>query len=291
MVSGEGTVADVLAGRARFAVVHGNSWRVRRSLPAGSVDVDLSDPPYSSGGLTRGDRTKSTDTKYTQSGSTGKRPDFTGDAMDGRAWTRWCVSWMEEARRCASAEGKLAAFIDWRQLPAMTDAVQAAGWVWRGIAPWDKGEGSRPNPGGFRSQCEYIVWATVGPLPPPEPGVIILPGCFRFSVKQDDKHHQTGKPTPLMRELVRLCPPDGLVFDGFAGSGTTAVAAILEGRRVIAVERSEEYYRVALERCRAAAEGRRADVRFSDAPLDTTSAVRVEAPEWGALFDATRGPQ
>ena len=283
-MSAEGTVADVLAGRARYAVVCGNSWRVRRGLPSGCIDVDLSDPPYSSGGMTRGDRAQRTDTKYTRTDFQGRRPDFTGDAMDGRAWTRWCVGWMEEARRCATADGRLAAFIDWRQLPAMTDAVQAAGWIWRGIVPWDKGGGARPTPGGFKNQCEYLVWATVGPLPPAEVGVITRPGCFTFGVQQDDKHHQTGKPTPLMRELVKLCPPDGLIFDGFAGSGTTAVAAILEGRRVIAVERSEEYYRVALERCRAAAEGRRPDVRFGDGVLDTSSPVRVEAGDSGPLF-------
>lgn len=280
----EGTVADVLAGEARFAVVCGDAVEVLRGLPSGCIDVDLSDPPYSSGGLMRGDRAKSTDRKYTQSGSEGRRPDFTGDAMDQRVWTRWCAQWMEEARRCASAQGKLAAFIDWRQLPAMTDAVQLAGWIWRGVAAWDKGEGSRVTPGGFRAQCEYIVWATVGPLPMPEPGVLVLPGCFRSPVRQDDKFHQTGKSTPLMRELVKLCPPDGLIFDGFAGSGTTAVAAILEGRRVIAVERSEEYHRVALERCRAAAEGRRPDVRFGDGVLDTSSPVRVEAGDSGPLF-------
>ncbi len=268
-MSGEGTVADVIAGRARWCVVHGNSWRVRRSLPSGSIDVDLSDPPYSSGGMHRGDRTASTDSKYTQSQSQGRRPDFTGDAMDGRAWTRWCVAWMEEARRCASPRGKLAAFIDWRQLPSMTDAVQAAGWIWRGVAAWNKGEGSRLNRGGFRSQCEFIVWATVGPLPAPMPGVIILPGCFAETVKQADKHHQTGKPTALMRELVKLCPTDGVIFDGFAGSGTTAKAAILEGRRVIAVERSEEYYRVAVDRCRAAERGEEIEFGANEKPRAT----------------------
>jgi len=288
MAQGEGTPAEVLAGTARFAVVHGNSWRVRRSLPTGSVDVDLSDPPYSSGGAFRGDRAKSTDTKYTQSAYTGRRPDFTGDAMDGRAWTKWCTAWMEDARRCASPDGKLAAFIDWRQLPAMTDAVQMAGWIWRGTAAWDKGEGSRVTPGGFRAQCEFIVWATVGPLPPPETGVLVLPGCFKFPVLQSDKHHQTGKPTPLMRELVKLCPPGGLIFDGFAGSGTTAVAAVLEGRRVIAVERSEEYYRVALERCRAAAEGRRPDIRFSDEPLDASSPIVAPSADFGPLFGGAK---
>ena len=235
----------------------------------------------------RGDRSKSTDTKYTQSGHQGRRPDFTGDAMDGRSWMRWCVMWMEEARRCAATPyGKIAAFVDWRQLPSMSDALQSSGWIWRGIAAWNKGEGSRATPGGFRAQCEFVVWGTVGPLPPPEPGVIVRPGCFFFPVQQADKFHQTGKPTPLMRELVKVCPPDGLIFDGFAGSGTTAVAAILEGRRVIAVERSEDYYRVALERCRAAAEGRRPDVRFSaDAP-DTTSPIAVTSTDFGPLFSA-----
>ena len=129
-------------------------------------------------------------------------------------------------------------------------------------------------------------WTTgaYGPLPLPEPGVIILPGCIRHTVRQDDKHHQTGKPTPLMRDLVKLCPPGGVIFDGYAGSGTTAAAALMEGRRVIAVERSEEYHRVALERCRAAAEGRRPDVRFGDGVLDTSSPVRVEAGDSGPLF-------
>ena len=39
--NGEGSVSDVIAGRAQWCVVHGNSWRVRRSLPSGCVDVDL----------------------------------------------------------------------------------------------------------------------------------------------------------------------------------------------------------------------------------------------------------
>ena len=71
--NGEGSVSDVIAGRAQWCVVLGNSWRVRRSLPSGCVDVDLSDPPSSSGGMTRRDRTKSTDSKYTQTQSQGLR--------------------------------------------------------------------------------------------------------------------------------------------------------------------------------------------------------------------------
>ena len=45
-----------------------------------------------------------------------------------------------------------------------TDALQWAGWIWRGTAVWDKGN-SRPQKGRFRQQAEYIVWGSNGPMP------------------------------------------------------------------------------------------------------------------------------
>lgn len=53
--------------------------------------------------------------------------------------------------------------------------------------------------------------------------------------------HPTVKPTPLMRYLVRLItPPGGTVLDCFGGSGSTGVAAILEGFDCIVIERDED---------------------------------------------------
>ena len=113
---------------------------------------------------------------------------------------------------------------------------------------------SRPVPGGFRAQCEYAVWATNGPLPPPVAGCGVYPGFLQASVTQDDKHHQTGKPVSIMRELVRVVRRDGVLLDPFAGSGSTGVAALLEGRRVILCERVPEYAAVARARLADAAE-------------------------------------
>ncbi|AEL98218.1 methyltransferase [Mycobacterium phage BigNuz] len=54
--------------------------------------------------------------------------------------------------------------------------------------------------------------------------------------------HPTVKPLDLMRWLVRLVtPPNGVVLDPFAGSGTTAEACIHEHKRCITVEREAEY--------------------------------------------------
>jgi len=55
--------------------------------------------------------------------------------------------------------------------------------------------------------------------------------------------HPTVKPLALMRYLVKLVtPPSGTVLDPFLGSGSTAVAAILEGFEWIGCEMTEDYF-------------------------------------------------
>lgn len=54
--------------------------------------------------------------------------------------------------------------------------------------------------------------------------------------------HPTVKPVDLMQWLVRLVVPEGgHVLDPFAGSGTTGVAAMIEGRDATLIELSGEY--------------------------------------------------
>lgn len=61
--------------------------------------------------------------------------------------------------------------------------------------------------------------------------------------------HPTVKPLALMRWLVRLVtPPGGVVLDPFAGSGSTGIAALLEGRTFLGIEREGEYVDIACAR-------------------------------------------
>lgn len=62
----------------------------------------------------------------------------------------------------------------------------------------------------------------------------------RFQPTQN--FHPTVKPIALMRYLVRLVtPPNGTVLDPFTGSGTTLVAAVLEGFNSIGMELTADY--------------------------------------------------
>lgn len=192
-----------------------------------------------------------TGAKYEQSGQALSRADFAGDTRDQRGWGHWCALWLAEALRVSRPGSFLAMFCDWRQLPTATDAVQAGGWVWRGLIPWVK-PGARPTLGRPTNSAEYVVWATNGAAPLEGE---CHPGYLIERVSQADKHHMTGKPTDVMRALVRLCPRGGVVIDPFAGSGTTLVAAALEGRRGLGFEITEHYAAVARDRIGAARAG------------------------------------
>ena len=230
----------------------GDALAVLADLPTGSVDALITDPPYSSGGMVRGDRAgKSAQDKYKapRGGRADSLEDFTGDNRDQRGYAFWVNLWLGEALRVVKPGGVALLFTDWRQLPTTTDVMQAAGWVWRGIVPWSK-PGLRPMSGRFRAECEFVVWGSAGGMTW-DYTAPALPGFFQ-SRPPSDRDHITQKPVDVMRELTQIVPEEGTVLDPFMGSGTTGVAAMLERRKFIGVEMVEHYQQVAERRIREA---------------------------------------
>jgi site-specific DNA-methyltransferase (adenine-specific) len=67
--------------------------------------------------------------------------------------------------------------------------------------------------------------------------------------KDAHNFHPTVKPLKLMRYLCKLVtPPNGIVLDPYMGSGSTGVAAILEGFKFVGIEVNKEYYDIATNR-------------------------------------------
>lgn len=223
---------------------HGDTLLLLREIEDESVDLLLTDPPYSSGGMFRGDRMVDTSTKYVQTGTQAERVDFDGDTRDQRGFLAWASLWLAECWRISKPGGCCLVFSDWRQLPTMTDAVQAGGWIWRGIIAWDKGASVRPR-SGFSARAEYLVWGTRGSFTRDVylPGVIMAP-----TPRGDARRHQTEKPIGLLEQLIEVSPPEGLVLDPFAGSGSTLDAARNRGRRAIGFEINDHYIEVAGKR-------------------------------------------
>lgn len=218
-------------------------------LEPGGVDLVLTDPPYSSGGFTRSDRNGSTGIKYRLTGTDRSLPEFSGDNRDQRSLGIWCSYWMADLLQVCREGAVLGTFIDWRNLPVMIDSCQVGGWVYRGILVWDKTEQAKPEKGWFRSQAEYCVLASAGPI---ARGVnaegICQPGVLRYRVNIQEKQHTTEKPIELIRDIMQTRPDWRTVLDPFLGSGTTLRACKDLGRRGIGIEIEERYCEIAARR-------------------------------------------
>lgn len=105
--------------------------------------------------------------------------------------------------------------------------------------------GTRPD---HKPKVGTAVYGDYGPRPFSEPrGDEGSAARFFYAAKADTddrlgSSHPTIKPLDLIQYLVRLVtPPNGIVLDCFAGTGTTGEAAWREGMRAVLIEREAEY--------------------------------------------------
>ena len=101
--------------------------------------------------------------------------------------------------------------------------------------------------------------------------------------------HPTVKPIDVMRWLVRLVtPPGGTVLDPFTGSGTTGIAAGLEGFGFIGIEREAEYLAIAEARIAwwGDKHGDTADILVANGLAEKAKAEHVERGQLDLLGEA-----
>ena len=116
---------------------------------------------------------------------------------------------------------------------------------------------------GPHSQCATTIfslfvrtWATPHDPAAEDYPVLALPGAIRTTrhsaVYAMHSYHQGKKPHDAIRQYIRhFSRPGELVLDPFCGSGGTALAAMLEGRTAIALDRSPAAVFIARNYCTA----------------------------------------
>ena len=109
------------------------------------------------------------------------------------------------------------------------------------------------------SRCQWLIWNKVqrGVMTDGEMAWTNKQGSLKiFDMARTDayinttelKHHPTQKPTPLISWCLSLYPEAQTILDPFLGSGTTAVAAKILGRKCIGIEIEEKYCEIAVKR-------------------------------------------
>ena len=151
--------------------------------------------------------------------------------------------WASWVPRC---RGWFVAFTSSDLAPAYVEALEGAGrYVFAPLPFFSPGSRVRLSGDGPSSWTCWIVVARPRTVEFTRWGT--LPGGYVFP--PEDCEVVGGKPLGLMRAIVRdYSRPGDLVCDPFVGSGTTLLAAVMEGRRAVGAEEKPEHYEIARKR-------------------------------------------
>lgn len=215
-------------------IIHGDCLEVMRGMADGSVDAVITDPPY-------GMSYVSSRRRHTNAIAV----PIAGDAEFGPDFHR---EWLTEAWRLVRNGGALYLFASDHHLGDFRAAVRDAEWHLKRTLVWVKNAWTSGDlAGDYGHRTEFVVFAHKGRHRlngPREGNVLEFP-----RVAPQHLVHSCQKPVPLLGHLIRKSvQPYGLVADPFAGSGSTGVAALMQGRRFIGIERELSYVEIARKR-------------------------------------------
>ena len=224
------TVAEVLDGRSRWAVVQGDCLDVMRGLPSGCVDAVVTDPPY---GL---------DFPYI-------------GYEDTRDNLRALIAaFLPEARRVA--RNRVIVLCGPTQIALYPESDWVGAITWRTTASFGRAGYNQWTPVLLYGNDVDGFGSVNGMLKSDTFGIVGSEG-IGFARGEDERKHTCPKPLGLMRPVIRrYVEPGAVVLDPFCGSGTTGVVSVADGYRFLGIEREASYVAIARRRIAdAAAQG------------------------------------
>lgn len=239
----------------------GDATDFLRSLPEGSADLIIADPPYS----------LDKDREFGE-----------GAFFDSRdEWLAWCKRWLAETRRILKPTGNLFVYAIHHNACFLQSHMYEIGLVYRRQIIWHYENGWSKYTHGPACHYEPILWfahrkdstfhvirepyksqerlrhsiTKHGKVWTPNPDGRQAGDVWRFPTLAGRRFaaertaHPTQKPLSLSRRLVEhFSNPGDLVVIPFAGSGSECVAAVECGRRFVAAEINAGYVGLARSR-------------------------------------------
>ncbi len=227
----------------------GDCINIMGKMPAESVDLIVTSPPYNIKNSTGNGLKNGSGGKWPQAGLINGYAAH-NDAMPHDKYVKWQRECLAAMMRVLREDGAIFYNHKWRiqggKLQDRADILD--GFPVRQVIIWQRNGGINFNPGYFLPTYEVIY--------------LIVKPDFRLAPKanaQGDVWHipqesNNPHPAPFPVELAQRCIESTLakvVLDPMMGSGTTAIAAEMAGRDWVGIEISEKYCRDANERIAA----------------------------------------
>lgn len=228
----------------------GDCIKLMDKMPAGSIDLIVTSPPYNirnstGNGLKNGSGGKWENAKLL------KGYESHEDNMPHEEYVEWQRNCLHAMLRVLSNDGAIFYNHKWRVqaglLQDRSDIVKD--FPVRQIIIWQRNGGINFNPGYFLPTYEVIYL-----ICKPDFKLASKANALGdvWSVPQDKNNpHPASFPIELVQKCIKSTNAE-IILDPFVGSGTTAIASELCGRKWIGIDVANEYVKMARERIRAA---------------------------------------
>jgi len=207
-------------------LIKGDSREILKRLKSESFDLLVTDVPY----------------KVISGGSGGKdAPTGMLAKNDGKIFKHNEIHFSEylpELYRVLKDGTHAYFFVNFLNLEEMMKEIQKAGFKIHNLLVWEKNNAVTNR--WYMKNAEYVLFCRKGKAK-------AINDCGCKTVHQvnniiGNKIHETEKPLDLLRMYIRnSAKPGDMVLDPFAGSGSTLMAALLEGMKCTTIEIDETY--------------------------------------------------
>ena len=181
--------------------------KAMQTLPNECIDFILTDPPYN--------------INFSSQHRQEKFEVIMNDNLSSEDFDKLLNDYFEQCFRVLKNNSFLITFMGWSTIPAFNKALTKAGFQIKSMPVWVKnnfGLGYYTRP-----QYEPMYLCMKGNPKPPK---VAISDVLTYA-KVQDLIHSCQKPLPLLIKLIQTFGPrGGVVLDGFAGSASTAIAAL-----------------------------------------------------------------
>ena len=204
-----------------------------KKIPDESIDLIVTDPPYLM--------------KYKTNYRKDKHHKFCSE-IDGDDDQELIKTYIKECYRIMKNDSACYMFCNSNKVDVFKRQLEKVGFNIKNMIVWVKNNWTAGDlKASYGKQYELILYVNKGRR-------FIngsrLTDVWEFPRVSGSKQlHQNQKPVELIKQCIeKSSDPGAIVFDGFMGSGTTAIACIDTDRHYIGYELDSEYYKVANNR-------------------------------------------
>jgi len=205
------------------------------TIPAASVDLVVTDPPY-----------------ILAAGSTLHQTGKTGTWADMMNAAYWYSAWYQQVWRILKPTGSFWTFCNWRTLPVIQKAAFDARIGIQSVLVWDK---KWIGPGGnqaLRPRYENVALLCKENFTINDRSIPDIWEQLWSANKPTG--HPAEKPVDLISRIIQACElkEGSIVLDPFMGSGTSGVSSMECGFDFIGIEQDQQWFSIAETRIKSA---------------------------------------